>query len=707
MKLYFATAFCVACISLFGQTAKEEYAKSLMDKFDYKEAYPVWVELAQKDEKKGTANPIFLRMAVKSASAYENYADALRCSKKLVRMSKAEASDWQIYFDLLCLNKKYSELDSAISVANKKFSNNETISNWNLKKDEILKSLKDTTAYSVKPFRKEVAGEEFAAVPYGEGYVLVSNSLNTGFVNRLYNRTGQHFTDLIYISEKKDSSSTKLWREIKRTNPHDGPIYFSKDLKTAILTVNHEETDLISRVKYSRLALKTFRLTENEWVQDSSFLYNKKTYSVGHAALNKNGDLIFASDMPGGFGGVDLYICKLNDGKWGVPENMGPMVNTFRDEMFPYYSEDETLYFASNGWTGLGGLDVFSTIDQTKKPVNLGVPINSNADDFAFNINDSTGYGYLSSNRLDWKDQVYVIYKKPFRYNATLSIVDCDNKPMANTDIAFIYPNENRSENQVLDEKGQVSFKMRKDQVAKIVFPKNEKYFGDSLILTAGADGEYNFVMSPEIQVKSTKITILDAEKKPIEGVLVKAINHGKIIKSTLTDKDGFIFWNEPISFDTLSAMLMNYYDVVLEINRIKTKCTDSIVSIINMMELQQSEKINLDLVLYDFDQFSLRPEGKKELDKLTKYMLERPDIKVELSSHTDSRGIDVYNDWLSEKRSNSCVDYIISQGVSKDRIVAKGYGEAKLKNKCSNGVECTEEEHQQNRRTEIRLIIN
>lgn len=707
MKLFFAIAFCFVGASLFGQSAKEDYAKSLMDKFDYKEAYPVWVELAQKDEKKGTGNPHFLRMAVKSAAAYENYEEALSCSKKLIRLPKAEVNDWQIHFNLLCLNKKYSDLDSTVNSALKKFPSNELIIEWQQKKLEISKSLKDTTAYSVKPFRKDVTGEEFSAVPYGEGYVLVSNSLNTGFVNRLYNRTGQNFTDLIFISEKQDSSSNKLWREIKRTNPHDGPIFFSKDLKTAILTVNHVETDVVSNVKYSRLALKTFRLIDNEWVQDSSFLYNKKNYSVGHAALNKNGDLIFASDMPGGVGGVDLYICKLNDGKWGSPQNMGPMINTSRDEMFPYFSEDETFYFASNGWTGLGGLDVFSTIDPTKKPLNLGSPINSNADDFAFNINDSTGYGYLSSNRLDWKDQVYVIYKKPFKYNANLLVLDCDGKPMSNRSVSFIYPKEYRTSEVVLDETGKTTFKMRKDQQLKIVLPKDEKYFGDSLNLTANLDGDYKYVLYPEIQVKSTKITILDTDKKPIEGVLVKAIGNGKIIKSSLTDKDGFILWNEPITFDTLSAMLMNYHDVVLEINRIKTKCADSIVSIINMKELQQSEKINLDLVLYDFDQFSLRPEGKIELDKLAKYMLERPDIKVELSSHTDSRGIDVYNEWLSGKRSNSCVDYIISKGVSKDRIVAKGYGETKLKNKCSNGVECTEEQHQQNRRTEIRLILD
>jgi outer membrane protein OmpA-like peptidoglycan-associated protein len=113
---------------------------------------------------------------------------------------------------------------------------------------------------------------------------------------------------------------------------------------------------------------------------------------------------------------------------------------------------------------------------------------------------------------------------------------------------------------------------------------------------------------------------------------------------------------------------------------------------------------INLDLILYDFNKWDLRPESIKELDKLIAYM-KTTDFKVELSSHTDSRGIDAYNEWLSQQRSNSCVNYIISNGISPDRIIAKGYGEYKLKNRCANDIECSDEEHQQNRRTELKIM--
>jgi outer membrane protein OmpA-like peptidoglycan-associated protein len=112
-------------------------------------------------------------------------------------------------------------------------------------------------------------------------------------------------------------------------------------------------------------------------------------------------------------------------------------------------------------------------------------------------------------------------------------------------------------------------------------------------------------------------------------------------------------------------------------------------------------------LILYDFDKYFLRPEGKFELEKLVKYMKARPDLIVELSSHTDSRGEYDYNITLSNNRSQSCIDYIISKGIDADHIIAKGYGESKLVNPCSDNVPCSDEEHQQNRRTELKLLIN
>jgi outer membrane protein OmpA-like peptidoglycan-associated protein len=121
--------------------------------------------------------------------------------------------------------------------------------------------------------------------------------------------------------------------------------------------------------------------------------------------------------------------------------------------------------------------------------------------------------------------------------------------------------------------------------------------------------------------------------------------------------------------------------------------------------ELSSEETIDLGMILYDLDKYALRPEGMRELNKLVRYMSTRPELRVELSSHTDSRAPDAYNLVLSQNRAQSCVDYILAQGIEPTRIIARGYGEDRLVNGCKDGVECTDEEHQMNRRTELKIV--
>ena len=157
---------------------------------------------------------------------------------------------------------------------------------------------------------------------------------------------------------------------------------------------------------------------------------------------------------------------------------------------------------------------------------------------------------------------------------------------------------------------------------------------------------------------------------------------------------------------DSVFANYINHNDVSMKITKPgKDRCNDTLLIPLTFIKKQADEFINLDLILYDFDKYFLRPEGKFELEKLVKYMKARPELIVELSSHTDSRGEYDYNITLSNNRSQSCVNYIISKGISPKMILAKGYGETKLVNECSDGVICTIEEHQANRRTELQFL--
>jgi outer membrane protein OmpA-like peptidoglycan-associated protein len=183
---------------------------------------------------------------------------------------------------------------------------------------------------------------------------------------------------------------------------------------------------------------------------------------------------------------------------------------------------------------------------------------------------------------------------------------------------------------------------------------------------------------------------------------------NGTRLKYLSTANGTYSFVNDGKNeIDSVLIQFINYQDVWFKVPPTSTnkECVDTISFPIVLKIKQGIEFIRLDMVLYNFDKYELRPEGKEELDKLVQYMKERPDLRVELSSHTDSRGASEYNIELSNNRSQSCVNYIISNGISAKMITAKGYGESKLVNQCADGVPCSEEEHQANRRTELRFL--
>jgi outer membrane protein OmpA-like peptidoglycan-associated protein len=178
--------------------------------------------------------------------------------------------------------------------------------------------------------------------------------------------------------------------------------------------------------------------------------------------------------------------------------------------------------------------------------------------------------------------------------------------------------------------------------------------------------------------------------------------------KKFLTDKKGQLMLSRSdiSGVDSIKVSFFNHSDFTWR-DITEKFCVDTVKIDVVLIKNQERDLINLDLILYDYDKFNLRQISKLELDKLVGYMKKHPGMKVELSSHTDCRGTAEYNERLSQNRSNSCVNYIISKGIDPELIIAKGYGEYRLKNRCADGVDCPEEDHQQNRRTELHILLN
>ncbi len=362
--------------------------------------------------------------------------------------------------------------------------------------------------------------------------------------------------------------------------------------------------------------------------------------------FNREGSVLyFASDRPGGYGGSDLYRATLNErGRWADVVNLGPEINTPLDEMFPYVSPDNKLYFASDGHAGFGMLDLFEATNQGGIITiqNMGPSYNSSADDFALVYTDFPFEGFFSSNRKGGQgsDDIY-------------SFIDnsSDLKQITYVLKGTTYQLNDDSTQTILGD------------VRVTLLDANEAVVDDVL---SSRSGSYSFEISPE------KAYFIMAERPQY----FTARKPFSTVGEGIPQEDLMERFTEKVFVEDLSLG-----QIVLE------------------------KTIVIPNIYYDLDRAEIRSDAAQELDKLVQLLEDNPSIKIELSSHTDARSEDNYNLELSQRRAQAAVDYVVSKGISADRLLAKGYGESQLVNGCTNNVPCTEEQHQENRRTEFKVI--
>ncbi|TXE12595.1 OmpA family protein [Algoriphagus aquimarinus] len=353
-------------------------------------------------------------------------------------------------------------------------------------------------------------------------------------------------------------------------------------------------------------------------------------------------ELYFASNRPGGFGGIDLYkATKLANGDFGNPVNVGPNINTPGNELFPRPMADGKFFFSSDGHPGYGKLDLFvAEKDASGAQVikNLGENFNSTNDDFALFFTEYPKAGFISSNRDGGigDDDIYFFEDKtpkPKIINVLLNVFT--KQRVAGADDAVL------------------------EQARVVLYDENSKQAGGDFSNTTG---RVRFTLTPDAD-----FTIIASKS----GYFSKSIPY--TTKGKTPD---------------ISTLIQDVTNITLD-------------TTIVLDQLVLDRSIVLENIYYDLDKAEIRADAAVELNKLVQILKDNPAIRIELSSHTDSRSGDAYNQNLSQRRAQSAVDYIVSQGVAADRLVAKGYGESQLIIKNAT----TEEEHQTNRRTEFKVI--
>ncbi len=493
---------------------------------------------------------------------------------------------------------------------------------------------------------------DFGVVLYDNGIMFASDRILSSQEGNTYGWTGNNYLHLFCSLPSHEGDFYGDFRppepapDVFNQGWHDGPVSFSKNFTEVFINrtifYNDKGKKDPDNLRTHLLKIFTSSRKEGKWSKPEPFFLNNEDYSVGHPALSPDGQILcFASDMQGGYGGTDLYMCTMIGGKWGKPVNLGPVINTFGNEMFPFLAKNGDLYFASDGLPGFGGLDLFVTRNINGKwspPENLGSPLNSSYDDFALILARDSASGLFSSNRPggEGNDDIYSFRK--IRINPTIT-------PTPQKIATFV--------------SGYVKDKTTKDPIPAATVFLVEEGTGRALVIKTNVNGYF------KTPVKKGK------------SYTVKAIQTGYI-------EDCLQF-----SFDTLNSKndLSLPRDLLLD-------------------KLEVNKTFRLENIYYNFDKWNIRKDAEPSLDNLVRLMKENP-ITIELGSHTDCRGSVAYNQVLSQKRAESAVRYIVRNGIGFNRITAKGYGKSQLLNKCNcaTDVQCTEPEHQLNRRTEFRIL--
>lgn len=681
-----------------------------------------------------SAIPKFERVVKKDPSNFDALCKLADCYRLTKDMPKAEATYAQVvanpavkpehllyYTQALMENEKYAEAEMWAD----KY---QAAAGGDVRGNQIRKGLTEITAYkasenvyTVKKASLNSMQGDFSPVLYNSGVVFASNRTNVQLIGYDHSWTGKQFYQLYHAKGDEDKfSAATPFATALHTKLYDGPVCFNSTGSQMFFTRSNIENGSIRKDKNDVVQLKIFssQWSDGKWGIEVPFIHNNDNYSCAHPSLSADGKtLYFSSDMPGGQGGMDLWKCNWNGTSWDTPINLGTEINTPGSEVFPTIHNDGTLYYSSNGLPGMGGLDIYVAPQKNNafaKPVNLGSPINSSNDDFGICLKPDGMSGYFSSNRKNQGTNDDIYYFKKQCTNADVVITDeTSGEPLSDAEVKVFENGEQKSImmtdatgkfNMCLNPLSNYEFRAQKND-----YTENKSSLSSSQISAAAATGtevKVPLKKKPQIIADVAGKVFNADDKSPVAGQLItlKNTTTGETITAT-TDANGqYKFSNIPLNNDfVVSTSKKDCGEVNEPFNTNNLKASRVIT--MDMPLLCKGDIIKIENIYYDYNKYDIRPDAALELDKVVTILNKYPNMTIELRSHTDSRGKDSYNATLSDNRAKSAVEYIISKGIPKSRLIAKGYGESELLNHCKNGVECDDKTHEQNRRTEFKIL--
>jgi outer membrane protein OmpA-like peptidoglycan-associated protein len=458
-------------------------------------------------------------------------------------------------------------------------------------------------------------------------------------------KKGQKYFQIYSVSRKGDSfSSGRVFARNLDPKMNLGGTVFSADGKTMLYTVS-----FFDRRGKEHFRILQARLDGEDWKKEGELSINGKNFSCAFPALSPDEQaLFFSSDRPGTTGGMDLYVSYRKANGWSEPENLGEMINTTGNEVYPFLAGSNQLWFASDGHIGLGGMDVFHSEKNARnewgKPKNPGPTFNSHHNDYCYIYDPHWGAdGFLLSDRLDRgeRDRVFRVSKIQKEIFKVLVRDELTGQAIGNANVKVV----RKSDGVVIGHLKSGNFK------GEYVFqlPRRDVETG-VLLQVSGRKEEYH---AKEVDFRADRTRLnMDLKLKPLIGGV----------------ENSFVVDLKPVLYPNRKLAFRNLY--------------------------------------FDSNNAGLSVNAKAVLDQLVELLKAFPHVNLKLNAHTDSRGHSVYNQKLSEQRACVVKSYLVQKGIPAENISVKGWGEKYILNRCIDGVRCSEKEHSYNRRLEVIVVL-
>ncbi len=754
----FAFIFLIG-LNLNAQSGRLKVADDHFEKLSFVDAirnYENWLLTADSKDKYRKSALTNLAFSYRKVQDYRN---AERVYNDLFEAFESDLQSEQFlyYAQTLASNQKYRESQKYYAAYGKQQTLDLRGRRFTVAYMDNSQFYKDSSLYRIKyMYPLNSRQSDFAPMYFEDGIVFVSAREEGGIIKRVFMQNETPFLDLFLYPDtallhnqtlktenmvaslggSSDDGGASVRKEKEGHDPekdpeieefsksinskyHEGPVTFFKDYKRVIFTRNNYNKGKAGKNKdgVNMLKLYTAEKKEKKWSNIKELPFNSNEFSCGHPALSAHDDkLYFVSDRPGGYGGTDIWMVDYRNGEWSTPVNMGKEINTEGNEMFPYVDENDNLYFASDGHAGLGGLDIFFTELQNGQPIsdieNLGYPINTEKDDFGLITNGDRSEGYFSSNRRrGYSDDNIYSFERKCR-SLKLLVYDAETgEPIPDVEIRMVQNGINQ-QLYVTDQAGAIETCM--STAIDFEFRAFKEGYESSYVsygtMSRSLDNKAELKMYlPKSKLPLVKGTIRsELTNEPIAGakVLLKNSKDNSTV-TVITGEDGkYEFQPQRAGKYIVQAVKDKYATNTEEIGKLKGSKKNNITYEQNLGMIAEGDIFRIPNIYYDFGKYAIRTDARRELENVVLPVLKKyPSLKIEIRSHTDSRATSSFNKELSDKRAKEVVNFLVKRGISEDRLIASGYGEELLVNNCQDGVSCNENQHQQNRRTEFKIL--